>query len=88
MSLELVKILPNPTSKGGFVLPACKILGTPEIKGVTENHVLKSLSHLMAVAAAEGRISKDTIVRVFTNGAGEIDLRFPPQEQQLILAAQ
>ena len=88
MALEFVRIFPNSGSKGGFVLPRDKILGTPQITGKTEKHVLDSLTLVMAAAAAEGRIPTDTIVRVFTSGAGEIDLRFSEQKAPLMLAAQ
>lgn len=86
MALEFAKVHPN--GDAGFVIPADKILGSPRIEARTEEGAVKKLSDFLFEEAAKGRIPKDTVVHVYTSGKHDVDLRFPPEEQQPVLAAQ
>ena len=86
MALEFAKVHPNGAA--GFVIPADKILGSPRLEAKTEEGAVQKLSDFLFDAAAHGKISRDTVVHVYTSGKHDVDLRFPPVDQQPVLAAQ
>lgn len=86
MALEFAKVHPN--GEAGFVIPADKILRSPRIEAKTEEGAIQKLSDFLFVAAAEGKIPQNTVVHVYTSGKHDVDLRFPPEEQKPVLAAQ
>lgn len=74
MAIEFLKIHSDPKDKKGFVLPASREVGSPLIKGNTEEVVLEGLTVWMNKAAKAGTFPRDNVLHVYRTGGGAVDL--------------